>query len=66
VSGVETEPRPGDELDDYRRVRFREAREAGLTRVESARFANGQVPLRTLRKLRADGCPGATIARIVL
>ncbi len=53
------------DLDDYTRVRFYSAREAGLTRLEAARFARGPVPLKTLRKLRADGCPSVTIARIV-
>ncbi len=53
------------DLDDYTRVRFYLAREAGLTRLEAARFARGPVPLRTLRKLKADGCPKATIARII-
>ncbi len=53
------------DLDDYTRVRFYLAREAGLTRLEAARFARGPVPLRTLRKLKADGCPSATLARIV-
>ncbi len=54
-----------DGLDDYTRVRFHAARAAGLTRLEAARFAHGQVTLATLRKLRADGCPSATISRIV-
>jgi hypothetical protein len=53
------------ELDDYTRVRFHEARAAGLTRLEAARFAQGREPLRTLRLLKAGGCPSATIARIV-
>jgi len=53
------------DLDDYTRVRFRLAREAGLTRLEAERFAHGPVPLTTLRKLRRDGCPSAVIARIV-
>lgn len=52
-------------LDAYRRQRFRAARSVGLTKVEALRFANGQTPLRTLKKLRADGCAPATIARIV-
>ena len=53
------------DLDDYTRVRFHAAREAGLTRLEAARFAYGQETLQTLRKLRDDGCPPATLARIV-
>ena len=53
------------DLDDYTRVRFYLARDAGLTRLEAARFARGPVPLATLRKLRADGCASALIARIV-
>jgi hypothetical protein len=53
------------ELDDYQRERFRAARQAGLTRLEAARFAHGTVPLATLRKLRADGCPPSLIARVV-
>ncbi len=53
------------DLDDYTRVRFYLARDCGLTRLEAARFARGPVPLATLRKLRADGCPPATLARIV-
>ncbi len=53
------------DLDDYTRVRFYLARDAGLTRLEAARFARGPVPLATLRKLRADGCPSAVLARIV-
>ncbi len=32
------------DLDDYRRVRFYVARQAGLTRLEAARFAHGPVP----------------------
>lgn len=60
-----TEVRPDDELDDYTRVRFHEAREAGLTRLEAARFAQGAIPLQTLRRLKEAGCPAATIARIV-
>jgi hypothetical protein len=57
---------PDQELDDdYIRVRFHEAREAGLTEIEAARFAKGRESLRTLRALRAAGCPAATIARIV-
>ena len=53
------------DLDPYERVRFQEARNAGLTRLEAARFAFGPVPLRTLRKLKRDRCDPATIARIV-
>lgn len=53
------------ELDDYQRARFHAGRAAGLTRLEAARFAYGPVPLRTLRQLKAQGCPSATIARIV-
>ncbi len=53
------------DLDDYTRVRFYLAREAGLTRLEAARFARGPVPLRTLRKLKADGCAPALMTRIV-
>ncbi len=55
---------PDADLDDYTRVRFQYARHAGLTRLEAARFAHGPVPLATLRKLRADGCQPALIARI--
>ena len=62
---TKTELRPEPELDDYTRVRFHEAREAGLTRLEADRFARGTATLRTLRKLRADGCPAAVIAQIV-
>lgn len=54
-----------DDLTDYQRARFHAARQAGLTRLEAARFAHGPVPLRTLRRLKADGCAPATIARIV-
>jgi len=54
-----------DDLDDYTRVRFHEAREAGLTKLEAARFARGPETLRTLRLLKDGGCPAATIARIV-
>lgn len=53
------------DLAPYERVRFHEARGAGLTRLEAARFAFGTVPLRTLRRLKRDGCPPAVIARIV-
>ncbi len=53
------------DLDDYTRVRFYLARDAGLTRLEAARFARGPVPLKTLRKLQADGCASALIARII-
>lgn len=52
-------------LDPYRRQRFQAARSVGLTKVEALRFANGQTSLRTLRKLREDGCPPALIAEIV-
>lgn len=65
MSGVEQEDAGADALDEYQRVRFREAREAGLTRLEAHRFALGETPLQMLRRLRADGCPSATIARIV-
>jgi len=54
-----------EDLDAYHRARFMAARRAGLTRLESSRFAFGPVPLRTLRKLVAEGCPAVTIARIV-
>ncbi len=54
-----------DDLDDYTRVRFQEARAAGLTRLEAARFAHGPVTLKTLRALKDGGCPAATLARIV-
>jgi hypothetical protein len=54
------------ELDNYTRVRFQEAREAGLTRLEADRFARGTEPLKTLRALKASGCPPAVIARIVI
>ncbi len=63
TKAAETQEPP--DLDDYTRVRFHLARHAGLTRLEAARFAHGPVPLTTLRKLRADGCPAATLARIV-
>lgn len=53
------------DLDDYTRVRFHEAREAGLTKLEAARFARGPETLRTLRLLRDGGCPASTISRIV-
>lgn len=64
MSGV-TEEEDADVFDAYERVRFREAREAGLTRIEARRFALGETPLHTLWRLRAAGCPAATIARIV-
>lgn len=54
-----------DELDAYQQARFRAAREAGLTRVEAARFAKNAEPLHTLWKLRATGCRPDLIARIV-
>lgn len=54
-----------DDLDAYQRARFRAAREAGLTRLEAARFAYGHETLATLRRLKAQGCPSAVIARIV-
>jgi hypothetical protein len=54
------------DLDNYTRVRFQEAREAGLTRLEADRFARGTEPLKTLRALKASGCPPAVIARIVI
>ncbi len=66
MSGVEQEERPSDDLDDYERARFHEARHAGLTRLEAARFAHGDQPLHTLWQLKRDGCPAATIARILL
>lgn len=61
---VETAEQEVD-LDDYMRVRFHQARAAGLTRLEAARFAHGPETLRTLRRLRDSGCPASTIARIV-
>ncbi len=57
-------PQPPD-LDNYTRVRFHEARAAGLTRVEALRFAQGPATLKTLRTLKDAGCSGALIARIV-
>lgn len=54
-----------EELDEYRLVRFHAARAAGLTKLESKRFADGPVTLRTLRRLKRDGCPSVTISRIV-
>lgn len=65
MAGVE-QGEVADELDAYERVRFREAREAGLTRIEALRFAQGETPLHTLWKLKQDGCPGAVIAQIVI
>ena len=62
---AEVAEQQADDLDDYQRARFHEARHAGLTRLEAARFAYGDQPLHTLWKLRADGCPGSVIARIV-
>ncbi len=62
---VKDAPEQEIDLDDYTRVRFQYARDAGLTKLEADRFARGPVPLKTLRKLKADGCPSATIARIV-
>ena len=55
-----------DDLDDYEAVRFHEARAAGLTRLEAARFAYGRETLHTLWQLKAAGCPGAIIAKIVV
>lgn len=64
MAGV-AEEEAADELDAYQRVRFHAAREAGLTRLEARRFALGETSLQTLWKLRAAGCPPATLARIV-
>lgn len=54
-----------EDLGDYESYRFHQARAAGLTRLEAARFAYGHATLHTLWKLKADGCPSAIIARIV-
>ena len=53
------------EQDDYWRWRYHQARAHGLTRVEARVFADGREPVDTLRKLKQNGCPPATIARIV-
>lgn len=55
-----------EDLDLYERVRFHEARAAGLTRLEAARFAYGNTTLHHLWMLKADGCPAALIAKIVV
>ena len=54
-----------DDHDDYWLARFQSARRAGLTRVEAKRFADGTVPLATLRKCVAGGAKPETIARVV-
>lgn len=55
-----------EDLGEYESFRFHEARAAGLTRLESARFAYGNGTLHTLWALKAAGCSGALIARILL
>lgn len=55
-----------EDLDTYERVRFHEARAAGLTRLEAARFAYGTGTLHTLWTLKAAGVPASLIARILL
>lgn len=54
-----------EDLDAYHKARFHAAREAGLTRLEAARFVWSDTSLKTLRGLRAAGCPADKIARIV-
>lgn len=46
--------------------RFNEAREAGLTLVESHRFAESSTDVGQLRRLVAKNCPAAMIAKILL
>ena len=55
-----------NDLDPYERVRFHEARAAGFTRLEAARFAYGTGTLHALWQLKADGCPAAVMARILI
>lgn len=49
-----------------RNWRYDEARQAGLTPVESAMFAESDRDLGELRKLVSKGCPLETIRAIVL
>lgn len=58
-------PESDDEHDAYWLVRFHSARRAGLTRIESKRFADGTETLKTLREMRAAGVRPETIARVV-
>lgn len=46
--------------------RAREARQAGLSRVEARMFAESDQDIGTLRRLVASGCPVETLRKIVL
>lgn len=46
--------------------RFREACDYGLTRIEARMFAESDIDVGELRRLRRKGCPPALAAKIVL
>lgn len=55
-----------DEQREVYRRRFREARQAGMSIVESQLFADSDQDIGTLRKLVKGGCPPDVMARIVV
>jgi hypothetical protein len=46
--------------------RYREAREYGLTRLEARLYAESQIDVSELRRLRRAGCAPAIAAKILL
>lgn len=62
------EPPPEWDDEPHRVItrKFLEARAAGLTRVEARLFAESNGDVGELRKLVKNGCPPATIAKIVI
>lgn len=64
---ADTEPLTvSDELLEVRRRRYREARAAGLSIVESHLFADSDIDIGFLRRLVRDSCTPALIASIIL
>lgn len=55
-----------DELLEVRRHRYKEARDAGLSIVEAKLFADSNSDVGWLRRLVADDCPPALLARIII
>jgi hypothetical protein len=57
------------ELGEQGRVvlhRYKEAREYGLTRLEARLYAESQIDVSELRRLRLAGCDPAIAAKILL
>jgi hypothetical protein len=66
VPSKEPSPEISDEVLEVRRRRYKEARAAGLSLVESQLFADSETDIGELRRLVRDGCDPALMASILL